>query len=367
MAYAADLKSAARKGVRVRPPKGPLTVNQSRSLDASSDSTSGGTATVSTSVCSPPDEAVLRASIDRLTFLALTTASDDVIRELVSRRRALCEEPRAMVSPLPRLSPAASVTGRGVWRRSAVNRDFVVVAPGVVAAAQRDRDGCTAPDCRGNASRGSSVAREFSTAQPAGRRLGRAAGREGVRARHAAEGAALFVDANVASTRGTSSEPGRHGRSMRRATREAKGMRCTYAGALAYCPHVQTQGSEENGDCLTHRAPRYNRGRVGRPDKCGLLLRRNRLSSDSQVEAKCQRCLVQDRSVSLADSNRRRPRRSEHVTRPAESRVDGCKGVANLGERGGHPRVCAGMPDEHAEHPPEWAGHPPKWPEHRWK
>jgi hypothetical protein len=123
------------------------------------------------------------------------------------------------------VAPVARVTGRGVWRgdrhvarpgrRSAVNRDFVVVAPGVVAAAQRDRDGCTAPDCRGNASCGSSVAREFSTAQPTGRRLGRAAGREGVRARHAAEGAALFVDANVASAGGASKEAGGHSRSMR--------------------------------------------------------------------------------------------------------------------------------------------------------
>jgi hypothetical protein len=124
-----------------------------------------------------------------------------------------------------RLSTAASVTGRGVWRgdrhlarlgrRSAVNRDFVVVAAGgVVAAAQRDRDGCTAPDCRGTASRGSSVARELSAAQPAGRRLWRAAGREGVRARHAAEGAAFFVDANVASTRGAGKKASGHPQSL---------------------------------------------------------------------------------------------------------------------------------------------------------
>src|SRR5580692_3348028 len=89
----------------------------------------------------------------------------------------------------PSLAPVARVTGRGsVWRgdrrvaplgrRSAVYRAFVVVAAGVVTAAQRDRDGCTAPDCRGNARCGSSVARELCTAQPAGRRLGRAAGRE---------------------------------------------------------------------------------------------------------------------------------------------------------------------------------------------
>jgi hypothetical protein len=38
---------------------------------------------------------VLRAAIDRLTF-ALTTASDDVIAELVTERRALREELRAM-------------------------------------------------------------------------------------------------------------------------------------------------------------------------------------------------------------------------------------------------------------------------------
>jgi hypothetical protein len=66
-------------------------------LNANSDATQEAEgATVCTSVCTPPpDEVVLRAAIDRLTF-ALTTASDDVIGELVTERRALREELRAM-------------------------------------------------------------------------------------------------------------------------------------------------------------------------------------------------------------------------------------------------------------------------------
>jgi gamma-glutamyl:cysteine ligase YbdK (ATP-grasp superfamily) len=52
-------------------------------------------AAVCTSVCTPPAEASLEAAIERLT-LALATADDETIAELVAERRAMREQLRAM-------------------------------------------------------------------------------------------------------------------------------------------------------------------------------------------------------------------------------------------------------------------------------
>jgi len=53
----------------------------------------GGRRAVCTSVCTPLDEATLRAAIDRVTA-AIATADDDAIAELVCERRAMREELR---------------------------------------------------------------------------------------------------------------------------------------------------------------------------------------------------------------------------------------------------------------------------------
>jgi hypothetical protein len=53
------------------------------------------TVSVCRSVCTPLDTGVLQAAIDRVTA-ALATADDDAVSELVSERRALREELRAM-------------------------------------------------------------------------------------------------------------------------------------------------------------------------------------------------------------------------------------------------------------------------------
>jgi hypothetical protein len=55
----------------------------------------GASGPICRSVCTPIDAGVLKAAIDRLTA-ALATADDDMIAELVSERRALREELRAL-------------------------------------------------------------------------------------------------------------------------------------------------------------------------------------------------------------------------------------------------------------------------------
>jgi hypothetical protein len=78
--------------VRIPPP--PLV--DSGSYDESDpEGTDGGPGSVCTSVCTPLDEATLEAAIARLT-IALATAADDDIPELVAERRALREELHAL-------------------------------------------------------------------------------------------------------------------------------------------------------------------------------------------------------------------------------------------------------------------------------
>lgn len=96
MAYAADLKSAAREGVRVQIPEGPHALFSSSYRNDSGTRIDGGQAAICTSVCTPIDAATFEAAIAGVTR-ALATAADHVIPELVAERASLRRELAALL------------------------------------------------------------------------------------------------------------------------------------------------------------------------------------------------------------------------------------------------------------------------------